>query len=125
MSSPLGERDLSCSDSDSDSDSNSDRDGDDDDEEDSDAQVGISAAPTGSMQVKQQHQVLSCVAPDMGDGDSNNGGARAILQVEDYHPRSEAERCAHSTKSMPAIQIYHALLFLRMPDTGAINALAE
>jgi hypothetical protein len=37
--------------------------------------------------------VLSCVAPEMAD-DRDSDGARAVLRVEDYRPRSETERCA-------------------------------
>lgn len=88
MSSPLGERDLSSSDS--------DEDDDDDDHDDVDEVIDADASSSSTTAIatasEQQNEVLSCVALDTGGDNCDSGGARAILRVEDYEPRSETER---------------------------------
>lgn len=88
ISSPLGERDLSSSDSDDVDDYDDHHDVD----EEIDDNVSSSSATATDTASKQQNEVLSCVAPEMADGGFDNSGARAILRVEDYKPRSETER---------------------------------
>ena len=97
-SSPLGERDLSSSDEDDEDDTSAD---------DSPSPREVPSTSPGKAMTaaaakneakkevrgQQQSELLSCVAPDM-EGDSEGGGARAFLRVEDYEPRSEEERYA-------------------------------
>lgn len=96
LASPLGERDMSSSDtSDEDEDEDEDGGGDDGDNGANHTdELDASAAATATLECTQRSEILSCVAPDMEDGANADGGARAILHVEDYQPRSETERCA-------------------------------
>ena len=138
MSSPLGERDLSSdsserdlSSSDSDDDEEetegeveeeaeeAEEEGEDEDvvmdvkeEQGTDADESSNSAASATAPLvtfETQNEVLSCAAPDMGEGNSGDGGgARAILRVEDYQPRSETERCVDPATNDPSISILHS-----------------